>query len=285
MVNVCRGRCAIRRAMADARIKYSVVMPIFNMSATLRRVLAALAACTTGSREFIFVLDGCTDDSEDIVRAFDFGAPVTILVNAEGVFETAADNQGFRVARGEYIIEVQADMEMTQSAYNEALCEPLEQFADLIAVSARCCHTLRGLFRGVGKLGRLVERPHQPHDGLTLHLSHTVNRGPLALRRSMLADLGFLDEDHYVLGNDEHDLFARAWVQRRWRTAFFPVEFSSPLSWGATRRPRPQAVQAALDAKKAREPGGFLASLRYEQCPPAETRRLLPRLSARRPAA
>jgi len=251
---------------------YSLVMPIHNQADILLGILTKIKENTVGDYEIIFILDGCTDTSEIIVRNFSFTCPVTVIVNPIGLFETSCDNQGFKAASGEFIIEIQADMEMTTPGYNELLCRPLEIFPDLIAVSGRCCHTLRGPESGVGKLGRLVEQPHRAYPPNTIYLSHTVNRGPLALRRSMVEELDWLDEEHYVLGNDEHDLFARAWAQKNWRTAFFPVEFRAPLEWGSTRKPRPAHVQAYLDGRLGKEKDGFLH--RAASFPPPETRSL-----------
>jgi glycosyltransferase involved in cell wall biosynthesis len=254
-------------------LSYSLVMPIHNQAAILPGILTNLKENTVGDYEIIFILDGCTDTSEATVRAFSFNCPVTIIVNQLGLFETSCDNQGFKAARGEFIIEIQADMEMTTYGYNELLCRPLRVFPDLIAVSGRCCHTLRGPESGVGKLGRLVEHPHRRYPPNTIYLSHTVNRGPLALRRAMVEELGWLDEEHYVLGDDEHDLFARAWAQKKWRTAFFPVEFNAPLAWGSTRKQRPAHVQAYLNQRRAKEKDGFLT--RATSFPPPETRSLV----------
>jgi hypothetical protein len=89
----------------------------------------------------------------------------------------------------------------------------------------------------------------------------------------MVEELNWLDEEHYVLGDDEHDLFARAWAQKGWRTAFFPVEFNAPLAWGSTRKPRTAHVQAYLDQRRSKEKGGFLA--RATSFPKPETRSLV----------
>jgi hypothetical protein len=66
----------------------------------------------------------------------------------------------------------------------------------------------------------------------------------------MVEALGYLDEQQFVLEYDEHDLFYRAWTQKGWRTAFFPIEVYSPLAWGSTRKARPAHVQAYLDSRR-----------------------------------
>lgn len=245
---------------------FSIVMPIHNQASIIRRVLDSVVRMTLGTYELILILDGCTDSTPKQVRewASQQTIPVRILENEVGLFETACDNQGFRLAKGTYIIEIQADMEILTLGYNILLASPLEQYRDMIAVSGRCCHGLNAKTSdaNVGKLGEAVKQPHTILQDFRFYnkvfLSHTVNRGPLAIRRSMLAELGYLDEEHYTLGNDEHDLFARAWVHHQWRCGFVPVEVYSPLEWGSTRKPRDPAIQAVLDERLKREKDGFL---------------------------
>jgi hypothetical protein len=128
-----------------------------------------------------------------------------------------------------------------------------------------------------GKLGETVKSPHALLRDFQYYskvfLSHTVNRGPLVLRKSMLEELGYLDEEHYVLGDDEHDLFARAWVQKKWRCGFVPIEVYSPLEWGSTRKARPPHVQSYLEERQSREKDGFLKKhINTISFPPSEIR-------------
>ena len=250
-------------------------MPIHNQERIIQRVLSSVADMTLGFYEIILILDGCTDGTKDRVMEWiemlnvpKYLVRIHILENPEGIFETSCDNQGFVLSRGKYIVEVQADMVILTFGYNIILASPLEQYPDLIAISGRCCHGVNQLPGGIwaGKLGDLVSKPHallQEFEGFgKVLLSHTINRGPLVLRRSMVEELGFLDEAHYVLGDDEHDLFARAWVHKIWRCGFVPVEVYSPLEWGSTRKERTPEAQAYLDRRSANKSDGFLEKLR-----------------------
>lgn len=250
---------------------FSVVMPIHNQERIIKRVLSSVADMTLGYYELILILDGCTDGTRDrilewvdLLNVPNYLVRIHILENPMGIFETSCDNQGFVLSRGEYIVEVQADMVILTFGYNILLASPLVQYRDLLAVSGRCCHGINNAPGGVsiGKIGDTVNHPHlllQDFEAYgKIFLSHSVNRGPLVLRRSMLEELGFLDEAHYVLGDDEHDLFARAWAQKNWRCGFVPVEVYSPLEWGSTRKERPPEVQAYLEQRQANIDRGFL---------------------------
>lgn len=236
---------------------FSVVMPIHNQGPILYDVLTKVFLHTHGLYDLFLILDGCTDNSRaELLRAIE-QVPfelchLTVVSLAEGVFETSCDNLGFVNARAPYIVELQADMQIQTSNYNVLLALPLEVFPDLIAVSGRCCHAFLPPHTGIGKIGVKAEEPHCLPFSMynQIFLSHTVNRGPLVLRREMVETLGYLDEQQFVLEHDEHDLFYRAWTQKGWRTAFFPVEVYSPLAWGSTRKARPAHVQAYLDSRR-----------------------------------
>lgn len=258
-------------------------MPIHNQESIIRRVLDSVVTMTLGTYELILILDGCTDSTPSIVRAWVDEQPnpfdVHVLENIPGIFETSCDNQGFRMAKGTYIVEIQADMEILTFGYNVILASPLEQYPDMIAVSGRCCHGLNSSTEQLnyGKLGESVKNPHialQRFEHYNkVFLSHTVNRGPLVLRRSMLQELNYLDEEHYVLGYDEHDLFARAWNYKQWRCGFVPIEVYSPIEWGSTRKPRSADVQEYLNTRKLKEEGGFLYNnIGFLSFPPPDVR-------------
>jgi glycosyltransferase involved in cell wall biosynthesis len=260
---------------------FSLVIPIHNQESIIERVLNSVVTMTLGYYELILILDGCTDSTPTIVRnwASRQSIELHILENPVGFFETACDNQGFRMAKGKYIIEIQADMEILTFGYNILLASPLEQYPDMIGVSGRCCHGLNTSSTpfAAGKLGEAAKQPHVILQDFRAYnkvfLSHTVNRGPLALRKSMLQELEYLDEEHYTLGNDEHDLFARAWAHKQWRCGFVPVEVYSPLEWGSTRKPRNKSVQAFLEERLKREEYGFLNQhVKTIQFPPSEMR-------------
>jgi hypothetical protein len=262
------------QTFSDVIPTFSVVMPIHNQAGVISRVLSSIVMNTLGTYEMILILDGCTDTTKqevtDWVNALN---PPQNLVkiyvheNPVGIFETSCDNQGFILSRGEYIVEIQADMQILSMGYNITLTTPLVIFEDLIAVSGRCCHGLNSNTTAcdTGKVGLATENPHVLKSFECFNrlvMSHTVNRGPLVLRRSMVETLGYLDEAHYVLGDDEHDLFSRAWVEKKWRTGFVPVEVYSPQQWGSTRKGMPPDTRAYLTSREAKRPGGFMAKNR-----------------------
>jgi hypothetical protein len=69
-------------------------------------------------------------------------------------------------------------------------------------------------------------------------MGETAARGPWALRRDDLVAHGFLDEAHFFLGNDDHDLHRRMYASHGMLPVYCPMRIFSVASAGPTRRAR-----------------------------------------------
>jgi len=70
------------------------------------------------------------------------------------------------------------------------------------------------------------------------YIGETCNRGPLLFDKEKLKTLKYLDEVNFFLENDEHDLFARAYVEHGWLCGYVPIDFISLIENGTTRKKR-----------------------------------------------
>lgn len=189
---------------------------------------------------------------------------VLLIQQRTSVFETTANNIGMRAARGRYWTLVQDDMELRERGWNSVLVAPLRLFADAFASSARCAevrysritphHDALGHYVGkctmdFEQLLSLSERAR-----CAFYIRDSVCRGPLAMRASMVKQLGYMDEWNFYLGNDDHDLNARAWVQHGWVAGYTPVEVIAPMYLGTSRlHPNRSAEERAfLEIRKKR---------------------------------
>lgn len=224
---------------------YSIVTPIYNQETIIVKNIKSIIEKTEGFFELILILDFCFDKTEenllnylDSLRTIRENLiQIRVFKNSEKpLFETKCDNIGFRASIGTYCLEIQADMEMVEQGYNLELEKPFKMFENIIAVSGRCAHNL---FDGpeIGKMGDYIE---QTLETLEIQRSvfyslETCNRGPLLLHRAKLEELGFLNEIDFFLDNSEHDLMARAFLQKQYRCGYVPIEFKSPMEDGSMR--------------------------------------------------
>jgi len=240
----------IYNATQIEHVIYSVVMPVYNQEALIVKNVKSIIENTCDNFEIILILDFCFDDTKKNLMEFllcnddeswlssnDNLVQITVFENTDlPLFETKCDNIGFRHALGTFCLEVQADMTMTQKGYNIQLAKPFVKHDNVIAVSGRCAHNL---FRpgGAGKLGTDIEKQvcMLNVDPNTFYVYETCNRGPLLLHRAKLEELGFLDEENYFLDDSDHDLMARAFLEKGYICGYVPIDFSAPLDAGSTR--------------------------------------------------
>jgi glycosyltransferase involved in cell wall biosynthesis len=247
---------------------FSIVVPVHNQEKIIIDNLQSIIDCTTEKPyELIIIIDSCSDSSESRIRNWSASSPLlvrTLILNSNTpLFETSADNLGFFHSRGEYFLEIQADMLISEVGYNMKLLKPFLMDSTIIGISGRCCHTFSGSM-GYGKLGSAVLNTNAELglDDTYYYVSNTCNRGPILLNGEKVKALGYLDEVNYFLDNSDHDLFARAYLQKGWICGYVPLDVVSPLEDGSTRKPR-DALNAAAYKERListrRGKYGFLA--------------------------
>ena len=226
-------------------IVYSIITPVYNQEDIIVRNIKSYINNTNDNFEIIIILDSCSDNTKENVLNFlktfkcdnkNF-IQIQILETTEPLFETKCDNIGFKLAQGKYLLEIQADMEMTQLGYNTQLTKPFNLLTNVIAVSGRCAHNL---YRsgGVGKLGRTIENSidQLKIEKNIFYTYETCNRGPLLLDKDKVIELNYLDEENYFLDNSDHDLMARAYILKKYICGYVPIDFNAPLENGSTRK-------------------------------------------------
>jgi glycosyltransferase involved in cell wall biosynthesis len=231
---------------AHEEILYSVIIPVHNQESIFVRNLQSILDLTVGNFEVIIILDYCYDKTEERLLKFldsyenknPYFAKVQIISNTDSpLFETKCDNIGFRLATGKYCLEIQADMQMTQKAYNVHLTKPFLYYSNVIAVSGRCAHNMTNPY-GVGKLGESIEKTVDELriDRNKFYVFETCNRGPLLIDRKKLVEMNFLNEEEYFLDNSDHDLMLRAYLEKKYICGYVPIDFLAPLTDGTMRK-------------------------------------------------
>lgn len=247
---------------------FSIVTPIYNQEKIIsKNIESVINNVTEKNFEIILIIDACSDDTKKILLSF-FQNPlnnklltnILIIESKIPLFETSADNVGFYASRGDYIIEIQADMNIKEKGFNMKLLTPFLKLDNVIGISGRCCHDL-SVINGKGNIidNINLKEAYKNICKNSFYIAETCNRGPLILDRSKLIEMNYLDEKNYFLDNSDHDLFVRAFVQKGYICGHISVDFDAPLVDGSTRKPRDELNQKVLNYKRSVcEKNGFL---------------------------
>lgn len=212
----------------------SIVLTIFNKESLIGWVLnSILDNITEVTKEIIFVFDGCTDRSEEVVRAIMQSQTIDRQYHyANNVFEVIANNIGLRHATQPYCMIIQDDMVIQERGFDKRLLVPFFEFDDIFAVSGRTAHDnviVNGRLEHINLSGRETDL-----DKLTFSVRDSCNRGPLLLKRDVLQKLNYLDEMFAPLHLDDHDLCMRAWETYKLVSGAYVIDYRSDYDWGSS---------------------------------------------------
>ena len=220
--------------------KLDIVMSVFNQEHIIERVLFGIFRNTTTPFNLILVFDGCTDKSEQ--RALSYIKKTkpknlisTTVEKADNVYETKANNIGFKLSKEEYMITLQDDMIIKEMGWERRLTYPLRKFDDVLAVTSRSAHDIRKIGAGVEDYVNMASREKGTLPRDIFAVRDIINRGPVACRVEYLKNLNYLNENYAPAWLDEADLSLRAWESHKWRVGSFWIDYYSPIELGKTR--------------------------------------------------
>ncbi len=221
----------------------SVILTIFNKEAILERIIQALFNTSSELvREYIFVLDGCTDNSEGIVKKMVEQIPENKtykILYANNVYETRANNIGLKEATQQYSCIVQDDMEILEKNWDRRMLAPFQAYDDIFAVTARTAVQLTAggeFINGIeGPVGHnCYQKSNVSRD--IFYVNQLINRGPLLLDSEKLKVLNYFDETlPGLMGCDDADMCIKAFTKYGWKCGCYWIQYNSPLDWGSTR--------------------------------------------------
>lgn len=118
------------KAKLDESPKVTVVVPVYNAEKYLRECIESIADQTLEEIEMIFVDDGSTDKSLDILKEYEKKDSRISVITQEHANAGVARNRGLSVATGEYLSFLDADdffePNMLEKAYDKAKNEKAE---------------------------------------------------------------------------------------------------------------------------------------------------------------
>lgn len=117
-------------------MKLSVIVPVYNMAADgkLEYCMNSLVGQTLSDMEIIAVDDASTDNSVEILRAYEKQYPgrVRVLCHDVNKRQGGAKNTGLGAARGEWIGFIDSDDWVTPDYYEKLLAKAEETGADMV---------------------------------------------------------------------------------------------------------------------------------------------------------
>jgi len=261
---------------------WTLVMPIYNQGKTIIDILKKIHRNAMHNFDMILINDGSNDETLKNLTNFCNSLKskkinnIKIINNKTPIFETACDNQGFRLANTEYIIEIQSDIYIEEKDFDNKMICALNQF-NLGAVSGRHVHNFSILekasekwrkypfkyikwdilkigLQSYGRIGRRIfSRPKKKSSNC--FIGETAARGPWLVRKSELQTLNYLDEINFFLGNDDHDYHRRIFESFNKLVGYTPLDIYSREQDGSTRKKRAGINKKIYDHLKEKKRG------------------------------
>jgi GT2 family glycosyltransferase len=201
--------------------------------------------------EVIVVDNGSTDGSVEMVKLH--SCPLRLIENTENMGFAYANNQGFEIAVGKYVLLLNSDTLILGDVLQESVkymdnhdnvgvlgCRVLNSDFTLQRTCARQPNLLMGVLKttGLHRLGSLFGFEHYDNWLRDSEREVGVVTGCyLMTRRSIIESTGGLDEQFFF--NYEETDFCRRVADRGWRVTFSPVGEIIHLGGGSSGKDNP----------------------------------------------
>lgn len=105
-------------------MKLSVIMPVYNEAATIKKIIGRveLAATPSAEKELIIVDDGSTDGTREILK--EFASKHRVILHERNLGKGGAIKTGLQAATGDLVLIQDADLEYDPNDY-AALLRPI----------------------------------------------------------------------------------------------------------------------------------------------------------------
>lgn len=118
--------------MFQGKLKFSIIVPIYNVEKYLRQCLDSILAQTYSNFELILVNDGSTDSCGEICEEYQAKDKRIHIIHQENRGLLAARRVGIRAATGDYIIHVDSDDYIKDTLLEKLYDKILETECDLL---------------------------------------------------------------------------------------------------------------------------------------------------------
>jgi len=204
--------------------RISVILPVFNRAATIRRCLDSVRSQTFSDWELVAVDDASSDDSAAVIESYG-DARFRVIRHEKNRGAAGARNTAMREARGQFVAWIDSD--------DEWLPEKLaRQMALLDASQADVCGC--DYFMHTAGHEHPVRIPPSDDWRRTLHFECRLAAGStIVVRRACLEEVGLLDE--VLRSHEDWDWLLR--LAKQYRFVIVP-ELLARIHYAGPRDPR-----------------------------------------------
>jgi hypothetical protein len=233
----------------------SVILVSYNDRERLAECLASIDKYSRGIEKEIIVADNhSADGSVESIRQFFPG--VRLIVNADNVGFSRANNQGLRLSRGEFVLFLNTDTALYEETLRLLLAEisadpSLGAIGPALRRSPASYQVSFG--REVHFFSELVQKGFlNPYWGIALKKRRRkkevgwLSGAFLLVRKKAVEEAGFFD-DNFFLYFEDIDLCRRI-KQRGWKLIFFPR--ASAFHYGGSTT-RPLGLKSRLEYRRS----------------------------------
>ena len=119
------------------KICVSIIVPVYNAERYLPAMLDSLIQQNLPNIEIICIDDGSTDSSLQILQRYHQKDGRVIILQQENIGAGEARNKGMRIARGEYLLFLDADDLFDENMCNEVYYQCIRKKADVCLFGAK----------------------------------------------------------------------------------------------------------------------------------------------------
>jgi hypothetical protein len=216
----------------------SCILTIHNKDFLIERVCRSLIGnLSTNTTQLIIVLDGCTDNSEHIIKNVlkDVKKIKIDFVYENNVFETKANNSGLKIVENDYALLIQDDMVINEKDFDLRMLKPFNIFSDVFAVTSFIAHN--NIYNEQTKEINYIDMANKINSNRDIFYAREYgNRGPLMYDYQDVVKLNFLDEYFSPQNYDDMDISMRAFKLLNKVSGLYWIDYTSDPSWGSTRQ-------------------------------------------------
>jgi glycosyltransferase involved in cell wall biosynthesis len=131
---------------SDMEPEITIVIPVYNQEKNIKKVLSNIINNLVLTAQIIIINDNSSDETLNVITdwaklentpKYSF----EIYSFKKSVYETACDSFGISIAKSRYIIEIQADMIITDRGFDNRLLEAITNRSDTLIISGKGTHT------------------------------------------------------------------------------------------------------------------------------------------------